>query len=114
MNIRRIFAKKFKTRVAHYIKAKYTVQYCHYRIIPLWHSLMIWYDYGHPASFGISCWHTALWDYETAERIAEKLKSIGDIVEYYKPFEEEERKWHDAENKYWEQNVPYNKKIINK
>jgi hypothetical protein len=111
--MKKLFTKKFKTRVKHYINEKYTVQYCYYRFIPIWYSLMWFHSSGYHSG-NMTGWYINLWDYESAEKIATKIKSIEDVLNYYKPFEEEEKKWEKAEQKYWEKNVPYNTKIINK
>jgi hypothetical protein len=108
----KIFSKKFKTRTFHFSSGKYTVDYCYYRFIPIWYSLNFWFSQGYPG--GTECWSTNLWDCEKAERIASGLKSIDDVKLYYKPFEEEEKRWREEEKKYWIKNVPYKTKIINK
>jgi hypothetical protein len=109
--IARFFSKKFKTRVSHFADAKYTVQWCNYRFIPVWHSLCFWFEQGHPG--GTECWSTDMWDYKTAERIATKIKSKSDLRKYYEPFEKQEAKWRTDEKEYWKKNAPYRTKVIN-
>lgn len=109
--ITRLVSKKFKTRVCYYSECKYTVDWCNYRLIPIWHSLCFWFDQGHP---GITeCWSTDLWDYKTAENIASSIKSKNDLRNYYKKDEEKERIWREEEKMFWKKNAPYRSKVIN-
>ncbi len=110
--IARFFSKKFKTRVRHFAENKYEVQWCDYRFIPKWHSLYFWFDQGHPG--GTECWSGNLWNYRTAEKIASEIKSKSDLRKHYEPMEKKEAKWRLAEKRFWEKNVPYKTKNINR
>jgi len=103
-----MFKKKFRVRVSHFAEAKYTVQWCHYRFIPFWHSLCFWFDQGHPG--GTECWSTNMWTVTKAEDIASRLKTRDDVRDYYKFYEKKEKEWIEREKRFWEKNVPYSSK----
>lgn len=105
--------KKFKTRIKHFGETKYTVDYCYYRFIPIWHSLAYWYDLGHPGNTYNHGWDISLWNYKSAEEIAKNIKNIKDVEEYHKPHVEKSLKWKDDEKEFWINNKPYRIKIIN-
>lgn len=106
-----VFGKKFKVRVNYFGYCKYTVDYAHYRLIPVWRSLSFWFAPGHPG--GVECWATDLFGVDEAERVAEKLKSISDVNDLYRPRLQKEIEWRAAEKKYQEKNAPYSSKHIN-
>lgn len=106
-----MFKKKFKVRVSRYIDDRYVVQWCEYRFIPIWRSLLFWFDQGHPG--GTQCWSPEMWNYKKAEEIASTLKTKKDVDNYYIPYVEKCKRWTEEEEKYIKENMPYSTKIIN-
>lgn len=105
-----VFNKKFKVRIQHFGEGKYTVQYAHYRLIPIWHSLMFWYGMMHPNRN--ACWSLDLFHRKEAEKLSESFRSIKDVNDYYKPIELERSNWLKEETEYWKREVPYSEKYF--
>jgi hypothetical protein len=105
-----MFKKKFKVRVSHFSSGKYTVDYAYYRFIPIWNSFTFWFNQGHPG--GTECWSTDMWDYNTAEKIASKIKTIEDVSTHHEPEVKKMQAWKKAEAEWWNENAPYQSKKI--
>ena len=113
-----MFNKKFKVRVRHFAKDKYevhlahyyVVQFAHYYFIPIYHSLCFWFE--ETLTGGTECWSTRLMDYQTAEDLAKRLKSIEDVREWYKKDEAKEKDFYRRKKEYYAKNVPYDTKYF--
>jgi len=101
----KLFSKKFKTRVVHFSRDRYTVEYASYRFIPIWHTLKFWFEQS--LTGGTECWSTELLKVEDAENLARRLRSIEDVIEWYKPDEEREKLFYIKKKEYYEKAVPY-------
>ena len=106
--ISRLFPLKFKVRVSHFEEQYYTVDYCNYRIFPIWRSLMSWFEQGHPG--GTETWYKDLFDFKTAERIAGSLFSIKDVELFHEKDIENAKNWKIVESEFRKRNVPYKTK----
>ena len=106
-----VFSKKFKVRVKYFANCKYTVDYAHYRLIPIWRSLSFWFEQGHPG--GTECWTTDLFKVGEAERIAKTLNSVDDVNKFYESRIKKEKKWRENEKEYLKRNTPYQSRQIN-
>jgi len=104
--------KKFKVRVNYWGRGKYTVEWCNYRFIPIWHELCFWFE--QTLTGNTECWTVSLFSWDNAEKVASKLKSINDVRKYYKADEDKEKAFKIAKEKYYEENVPYSKKYFKK
>ena len=74
--------------VKYFAADRYTVEFCHYRIIPSWHALCYWFSAGYTSD--LECWTAQLSQVNKAESIAKTIKSIEDVRAYHKPYEYEE------------------------
>lgn len=104
----KLFDKKFKVKATYFGSGYYQVKYTYYRFIPIYHSLCFWFE--QTLTGGTECWSTKLFGIEEAERIAKSLKSIEDVREWYKPYEEEERIFYKRQAEYYKKNVLYSGK----
>lgn len=104
----KLFSKKFKTRVVYFGWGKYTVEYANYRLIPIWHTLKFWFEQS--LTGGTECWSTELLKVEEAENLAKRLRSIEDVIEWYRPHEEREKLFYIKKKEYYEKAVPYSSK----
>jgi hypothetical protein len=106
-----MFKKKFKVRIACHSAGLYMVEYAYYRICPNWTSLKYWYSplYSYPA---LAQWERKLYTVEKAEKVAEGLKSVADVMAYYAPQEENEHKWRVGYAKWRNERTPYQVKRI--
>ena len=103
--------RKFKMRVVHYAEHFYKIQYAHYWVIPIWHTLNQWSEFRHPNM--ILGWSTELISgASAAEEYAKTFKSIEDIRAFYAKENEKERQWRIEEKEWWQKNVPYQNKTI--
>lgn len=105
-----MFKKKFKVRVSHFSGDKYTVEYCHYRFIPIWHPLLFWFE--QTLTGGTECWSMKLFYVKDAEQLASQIKSIEDVKNWYKKDEEREREFYREKQEYYKKNVPYKRNEI--
>jgi hypothetical protein len=103
------YDKKFKVKVSLYTKDKYIVQYTYHRFIPKWKALYFWFGLYHGA--GLECWSIDLWDIDEAEKMAESLKSMKDVNEYFNRQMWIKKKWEAEEANWWEGRTPYKEKI---
>lgn len=104
-----IFKRKFKTRVKYACCGNlYFVQYCNYRIIPIWFNIT-YFNYKENWILKSECgWHNILTLSERAEEFAKRFNSMDDIDSWYKEeYILELRYIKDKINK-----KPYNSKII--
>lgn len=108
----RIFVKKFRVRVRYFGSGYYTVDYALYRIIPIWHSLSVWFEQS--LDSGTQCWTTKLMERITAEELAKEIGSIDDVWKYYKPEREKESDFYKRRDDYYAKNVPYKNREINR
>lgn len=106
-----MFKKKFKVRVSHFGQGRYSVEYAHYRFIPVWYELCFWFE--QTLTGGTECWTTDLFSYQEAEELAKSLKSIDDVKEWYKPDEAKEADFYKRKKEYYKENVPYDTKYFN-
>jgi len=105
-------AKKFKVRVSYFGNGKYTVDYCHYYLIPIcWNSINFWFQQS--LTGGTECWSTDLFTLKEAESLAKTLKSIEDVNRYYKPLKEDRLDFYKRQKEYYKENVPYKTKYFN-
>jgi hypothetical protein len=100
--------KKFKVKVTYFGDGRYQVKYAHYRFIPTYHTLCFWFE--QTLTGGTECWSDRLMRIEEAERVAESLKSINDVREWYKPYKKEEISFYKRQAEYYKKNVPYSSK----
>lgn len=105
-----MFKKKFKVRVRHFYQDKYEVQFAHYHIIPIYHSLCFWFEQS--LTSNTECWTIKLFDYQSAEKFAKSLKSIDDVRKWYEKDEEKEKSFYIRKKEYYEKNVPYRTKYF--
>ncbi len=106
-----MFEKKFKVRVKHFSQDYYQVEYAYYRIFPDYKSLNFWFDQGVTGS--TECWSTKLFKYNEAEELAKTLKTYDDVLNWYKPWEEERTDFYKRKREYYKKNVPYTTKYFN-
>ena len=106
----KIFDKKFKVRVSYFARGRYTVDYTHYRLIPIWRSLFFWFE--QTLTGGTQCWSEKLFNVKEAEELATTLKSIEDIRKWYKADEKKEAEFYKRKEAYYKKNVPYRTKQI--
>jgi hypothetical protein len=104
----KLFNKKFKTRVVHFCRDLYTVEYASYRLIPIWHTLKFWFEQS--LTGGTERWSTELLKVEDAENLAKSLRSIEDVIEWYKPHVLREKLFYVEKKEYYEKAVPYSSK----
>lgn len=104
----KLFDKKFKVKVTYFGSGKYEVNYAHYRFIPIYYTLCFWFE--QTLTGGTECWSGRLMNIKEAERVAKSLKSIEDVREWYKPYEEKERTFYKRKTEYYKKNVPYRSK----
>jgi len=104
----KIFNKKFKVRVSYFGRGRYQVQYANYRLIPIWHTLCFWFK--QTLTSETECWSYMLMDIDEAERTAKSLKSIEDVKEWYKPYEERRKIFYEQKAEYYKKAVPYQTK----
>ena len=100
--------KKFKVRVDHYSQGMYVVEYTHYYLIPIYHTLMGWYEGG--LLSGIECKSMKLMDIEKAENAAKNLKSINDVRKWNAKIKEQEDDFYKRKKEYYAKHVPYKTK----
>jgi hypothetical protein len=104
----KIFNKKFKVRVNYFAEGRYQVQYAYYRLIPIWHTLCFWFE--QTLTGGTECWTDRLMSIDEAEITAKRLKSIDDVREWYKPYEERMKIFYERKAEYYKKAVPYRTK----
>ena len=92
------------------MKDKYEVQFAYYYFIPSFNSLCFWFE--QTLTGGTECWSTRLMDYKNAEELAKSLKSIEDVRNWYKKYEEKEKNFYIRKKEYYNKNVPYNTKYF--
>jgi hypothetical protein len=103
--------KKFKVRVRHFLRDKYEVQFAYYYFIPKYRSLLFWFE--QLVDSGTECWSTALFDYKTAEKVAQSLKSMKDVNRWFEKEDVKRQKFYRRKKEYFDKNVPYNIKYFN-
>ena len=91
--------KKFEVKVTYFSEDKYKVQFAHYRIIRIWHTLCFWFESGAPSSF--DGWSTSLFSIDEAEKLAKSINSINDIENYYKKEREKEKGYSKRRNEFY-------------
>lgn len=105
-----MFKKRFKVRVKHYVEDKYIIQYAHFYLIPIYHSLCFWFE--QTLTSNTECWSTDLMDYREAEELAKSLKSVEDVKKWYEKDEAREKDFYIRKKEYYEKNVPYDTKYF--
>lgn len=103
-----MFELKFKVRVKHFAKDKYTVDYANYRFFKNWKSLNFWFSCGYFS--GLECWSTNLFTIEEAEALAASIHSMEDVHKYYEPERKKCIEFAKAKNEAWAKKAPYSSK----
>ena len=105
-----MFEKKFRVRISHYAENKYAVQYSNYRFIPIYNSMLFWFDLGFTGN--CECWSLGLFEIKEAEEFASTLKSIEDVNEYYRKENIKRTEFYKKKNEFQKNNIPYKSKQI--
>lgn len=101
---------KFRVRIQYFGNTLYCIQYAYYKRICTWNTILYWS--GQHITSSLSGWHTYLFSIENVENFASHFKTIEDINNFYKPYQEEERKFIKRREDYYKKQVPYNSKEI--
>lgn len=105
-----MFKKKFKVRIKHYAEDRYKIQYSSYRFIPIYNSLLWWFEGSLKSN--IECWTLRLPKLEEAEKLAQSLKSIQDVESWYEKEKAKEKDFYKRKEEYYKTNIPYTTKYF--
>ena len=102
-------SNEFRVRVVYAFSGKYYVDYYNNG----WKRIKYWFgsEIMHPKS-GLEGFFENLFDVHKAEQLANSLKSMDDVMNYYIPIIEEKKKWESDEKEFWIKNVPYKEKTF--
>jgi len=101
--------KKFKIKIKHHSRDKYTISWAEYWFIPFWIPISFWYSTDLTST---SRWTPCLFTIEKAEEVAKRLKSFDDVWNYEEPYRINQANFQKRKKEYLEKNVPYKSKII--
>ncbi len=104
--------KKFKVRISHFKHEYYTIDYTEHYLFPSWKSLYFWFD--QTLTSGTECWSLNLFTVKEAEDLVSKINNMNDIDQYYKIETEKMNKFKAKQREYYEKNVPYKNKLMEK
>ncbi len=102
--------KKFKVKVVHYVREHYSIEYCHYRLIPIWRELHYWFSILDSGS--THCWSTQLGSYKKMETIAKTLVDRGNVDGWYEEQNKIRKEFFERRNEYFKDRIPYEVKIF--
>lgn len=105
------FAKKFEVRVVYHLRNNYKIEWCEYRLLKNWQTILKWHHLSDPNYSGM-CWNPELLPYNKAIEFAKTLTSIEKIREYHKEQNKIKDKWITKRREYLAKTNPVKEETI--